>query len=73
MRWLHSHANDVVTALSCILGREREEDVFSFCPATALKIFSLTLPSCICSGEDGLYIYEETQILYFGTGWIFGN
>lgn len=68
MRWLRSHVDrpgDVVTASPCILGREREEDMFGFCPATALKIFPLPLPSsiCICSGEDCLCICEETQIL----------
>lgn len=52
MCWLHTHVNrsgDVVTASSCILGREMEGDVFSTSAATALKMFPLPLPSSICT------------------------
>ena len=59
MGWLHTDINrsgDVVTASSCIPEREKEGDVFSFSPATALKMFPPPLPFsvCICSVEAGL-------------------
>lgn len=53
MRWLYAHVNrsgDGVTATSCILGREKGEDVFSFfacsCPenvSSSLTLFCLYL------------------------------
>lgn len=65
MHWLHTRVNrsrNVVTASSCVLGKGKEGDVYSFFPATALKMQPLHLFSsvCICSVEAGLkFVFKE--------------
>lgn len=54
LRTCVNSSEDVVTASSCILGREKEGDVFSLCCATALKTLPLALPSTVGSVEAGL-------------------
>lgn len=57
MHGLHTRVNsseDVVTASSYILGREKERDVFSLCSAAALKMFPHPLPSSVSSVDAGL-------------------
>lgn len=47
-------SEDVIKASSCVLGREKEGDVFSLCSVTALKMFPLALLSTVGIIEAGL-------------------
>lgn len=47
-------SEDVITASSCVLGREKEGDVFSPCSVTALKMFPPALLSTVGIIEAGL-------------------